>query len=81
MLAEEGFYALEIFFRVYSDGVEVGGLDVDGDVVFEEAQLFEALGLFEGAWGKGGEAFEDGLAVGVEADVLPVGGAAAPSRS
>jgi hypothetical protein len=72
MLAEEGLYALEIFFGIDSDGVEFGGLDVDGDVVFEEAELFEAFDLFEEAWWEGGEAFEGGLAVGVEADVLPV---------
>jgi hypothetical protein len=45
---------------------------VDRDVVFEEAELFEAFGLFKEAWGKGGEALEGGLAVGVEADVFPV---------
>jgi hypothetical protein len=69
---EEGFYALQVLFGVDSYGVEVGGLDVDGDVVFEEAELFEAFGLFEEAWGQGGEAFQGGLAVGVEADMLPV---------
>ena len=46
---------------------------MDGDSVFEEAELFEALGLFEEAVGQGGEAVEGGFAVGVEADVLPVG--------
>lgn len=63
---------MEVFFGVDSDGVVFGGLDVDGDVVFEETELFEALGLFEEAGGQGGEALEGGLAVGVEADVLPV---------
>jgi hypothetical protein len=63
---------MEVFFGVDADGVEVGGLDVDVDVVFEEAELLEALGLFEGAGGKGGEALEGRFAVGVEADVLPV---------
>jgi hypothetical protein len=70
--AHEGLYALEVFFGVYADGVVVGGFDVDGDAVFEEAELFEALGLFEEAVGQGGEALEGGFAVGVEADVLPV---------
>src|SRR5271170_6799683 len=51
MLAEEGFDAVEVFFGVDADGVEFGGLDVDGDVVFEEAELLEALGLFEEAGG------------------------------
>ena len=41
----------EVFFGVYAYGVEVGGFYVDGDVVFEEAELFEALGLFECAGG------------------------------
>ena len=52
---EEGFYAVEIFFGVDAYGVEGGGFDVNVDVVFEEAELFEALDLFEGAWGQGGE--------------------------
>ncbi len=43
MGAEEGFYALEIFFGVYADGVEGCFGYVDGDVVFEEAKLFQAL--------------------------------------
>ncbi|WP_433968971.1 hypothetical protein [Tunturiibacter gelidiferens] len=55
MLAEEGFDALEVLFGVDSDGVEFGGLDVDGDVVFEEAELFEAFGLFEKAGGRVGK--------------------------
>ena len=63
--AEEGFDAVEIFFGVDADGVEVGGFDVDVDAVFEEAELLEALGLFEGAGGEGGEALEGGFAVGV----------------
>ncbi len=70
--AEEGFDAVEVFFGVDAYGVEVGGFDVDVDAVFEEAELLEALGLFEGAGGQGGEAQERGFAVGVEADVLPV---------
>ena len=48
---EKGFYAAEIFFGVDADGVVGGGFYVDGDVVFEEAELFQALGLFEHAWG------------------------------
>jgi len=50
-LAEEGFDAVEVFFSVDADGVEFGGLDVDGDVVFEEAELLEALGLLKKAGG------------------------------
>jgi hypothetical protein len=70
--AEEGFDAVEVLFGVDADGVEVGGFDVDVDAVFEEAELLEALGLFEGAGGKGGEALECGFAVGVQAYVFPV---------
>jgi hypothetical protein len=69
---EEGFDSLEVGFGVYADGVEVGGGDVDGDAVFEEAELFEALGVFEGAVGEGGEDLKGGFAVGIEADVLPI---------
>ena len=62
----------EVFFGVYAYGVEVGGFDVEVDVVFEEAELFEALGLFEEAGWEGGEEVEGGAVVGVEADVFPV---------
>ncbi len=71
-MPEESFDAVEVFFCVDSNGVEVGGLDVDVDAIFKEAELLEALGLFKGAGGQGGEALERGVAVGVEADVLPV---------
>jgi hypothetical protein len=63
---------VEVFFGVDADGVEVGGLDVDGDAVFEEAELLEAFGVFERAVRQGGEALEGGFAIGVETDVLPV---------
>jgi hypothetical protein len=63
---------LEIFFGVYAYGVVVGGFDVDVDSIFQEAELFEALGLFECARGEAEEAVEGGFAVGVEADVLPI---------
>ena len=63
---------MEVFFGVDADGVVVRGFDVDVDAVFEEAELLEAFGLFEGAGGQGGEALECRFAVGVEAYVLPV---------
>jgi hypothetical protein len=63
---------VEVFFGIDADGVEAGGFDVNVDVVFEEAELFETLYVFEGAGGQSGEALECGLAVGVETDVLPV---------
>ena len=56
---------LEVFFGVDAYGVVVGGFDVDRDVVFEKAELFEAFDLFEGTGGQGGEAVEGGFAVGV----------------
>jgi hypothetical protein len=70
--AEQGFDAVEVFFGVNADGVEVGGFNVDVDAVFEEAELFEALGLFECAGGEGGKTLERVPSIGVEADVLPV---------
>jgi hypothetical protein len=70
--AQEGFDAVEVFFGVDADGVEVGGFYVNVDAVFEEAELLQALGVFESAGGQGGEALECGLAVPVETDVLPV---------
>jgi len=45
---------------------------VQGEAAFEQAQLFEALGLFEFAGGECGETLEREAAVGVEAEVLPV---------
>ncbi len=51
MPAEEGLYAAEVGFGVYADGVVGGFGDVDVDVVFEQAELFQAFGLFEGAGG------------------------------
>ena len=48
-----------------------GGLDVEGEVVFEEAELLQALAEFEGAGGEGVEAAEGGGSVGVQAEVLP----------
>ena len=64
----------EIFFGVYADGVKLRGLDVDVDVVFKEAELFEAFGLLQRAGRQGGESLQGLFAVGVEADVLPVFG-------
>ena len=52
---QEGFDAGEVGFGVDADGVEGGGGDVDVDAVFEEAKLFEAFGVLEGAVGQGGE--------------------------
>ncbi len=68
---EDGFDGLKVVFGVDADGVDRGGFDVHGDVVFKEAELFEAFGLLEGAGGKGGEATEGVGRVGVQADVLP----------
>jgi hypothetical protein len=55
VVSEEDFDPAEVFFGVDTDGVKAGGFDVDVDVVFEEAELFEALGLFECAWGEAEE--------------------------
>ena len=65
---------MEVFFGVYADGVEVGGFDVDVDAVFEEAELLQALSALELAGRQRGEEMQRSLAVGVEADVLPVFG-------
>ena len=48
---EERFDLLEVFLGVDAYGVVVGGLDVEADAVFKEAELFEALDLLEGAGG------------------------------
>ena len=62
----------EVGFGVDADGVVMGGLDDDVQAILEEAKLLEALGAFECAGGQGGEGVERGLAISVEADVLPV---------
>ena len=74
-MPKESFDAVKVFFGVDADGVVVGGLDVDVEAVFEEPELLQALGAFEWAGRQGREALERGLAIGIEADVLPVGAA------
>ena len=49
------FDSLQVGLGVYADRVELRGGDVDVEAVFEEAELFEALGLFEDAVWQGGE--------------------------
>ncbi len=70
---EDLFDAEAVFFGVNADGVVLGFGDVDGDAVFEEAELFEALGELERAGGEGVEAVESGSTVRIEAEVLPHG--------
>ncbi len=70
----EDLFDLEaVFFGVDADGVVAGFGDVDRYVVFEEAELLEALGELERAGREGVEAVERGGAVCVEAEVLPNG--------
>jgi hypothetical protein len=71
-ISQNLFDALQVFFGVYADGVAGGLAYVDGDAVFEQAQLLEALDLLERRGGEGGELLEHGFAVGVEAEVLAV---------
>ena len=72
LLADERFDKTEVSFGVDSDGVVVGGLDVKLETVLQEAKLFQALGSFKGAGRQCREEIERGLAIGVQADVLPV---------
>ena len=65
---------MEIGLGIDPDGVGRGGGDVDGDAVVEEAKLFEPLDLFHPGERQGGEAFQSGAAVGVDAEVLAVAG-------
>jgi len=74
-MEEDLFDAEEVFFGIDADGVVRGGGDVDGDAVFEEAQLFEALGELERAGWERVEAAQGVGAVGVEAEMLPDGDA------
>ena len=37
LVQQQGFDVFEVFFGVYTNGVEDGGFDVDVDAVFEEA--------------------------------------------
>lgn len=74
--AEDGFNAVEVVDGVDADGVAVGLGYVDIDSIFKQAELFEALDLFEGRGGElreGGDGFR---AIGVEAEVLAIGGEA-----
>ena len=45
---------------------------MEGDVVFQKAELLEFFGVLKRTVGESGEALERGLAIPVEADVLPV---------
>jgi len=72
-LTEDLLDEAKVSFGVDADGVVLGRFDVNLDTVLKEAELFEALGAFELAYGQGRESVERGLAIGVEADVLPVG--------
>ena len=63
--AKESFYAGDVRFGVDAHGVEVDGLDVEGDAVFEQAELFEALGLFERGRLECAEAKQGRSAIGV----------------
>jgi hypothetical protein len=65
------FGAAEVFFGVDADGVVRGGGDMQGDAVFKETQLFEALGQFEWAGRERVEAAQGVGPVGVEAEVFP----------
>ncbi len=74
--AEDGFDAVEVVDGVDANGVAVGLGYVDVDSIFQQAELLEALDLFEvrrGELREGGEGF---AAVGVEAEVFAVGGEA-----
>ena len=64
---------MEVFFGVYADGVEGGLGYVDGDVVFKEAKLFQALCELQRAGREGVEEGQRGGAVGVESQMLPDG--------
>lgn len=72
--AQEGLYSRNVGLGVDAYGVEINGFDVQGEAVFEQAQLLEAFGLFQRTGFEGSEAQEGRAAVGVEAQVLPVGG-------
>ena len=70
---QDRFDAVEVFLGVYADGVECGFGYIDGDVVFEEAELFEALGEFERAGREGVEEGQRGGSVGVDTEMFPDG--------
>jgi hypothetical protein len=74
-LKQNFFDAAKVVFGVDADGVVLGLGDVEGDIVFEEAKLFEALDLFELAGRQGRETLQGCAAVGIETEVLPVDGA------
>ena len=69
---EDRFCCAEVFFGVDADGVRRGWGYVDIDAVVEEAELLEAFDLFEPGGREGGEFFEGGFAVGVDAEVFAI---------
>ena len=73
-LQQQLLYETKVGFRVHADGVEVGGLNVERYAVLQITQLLQTLGVLQHAGGQGREEIERGLAIGVQADVFPVGG-------
>jgi len=71
------FYAEEVFFRIDADGIVLGFGYVDGDAIFEEAELFQSLGEFQGAGAQSVEAIQGFSTISVEAEMLPGRGALA----
>ena len=71
------FYAEEVFFRIDADGIVLGFGYVDGDAIFEEAELFQSLDEFQGAGAQGVEAVQGFCTISVEAKMLPGRGALA----
>src|SRR6185437_7152349 len=66
-------HQVQVLFCVDADGVVRTFAYVDVDVVFEQAQLLEALDLLKLSGRQCSEASQSLLAVGIEAEVLPVG--------
>ena len=69
--AEHQFGGEKILLGVDTDGIYIGGLDVDRDAVLEEAELFESLSALQLAIGQAGELIQGVCTVGIEADVFP----------
>src|SRR5271155_5424573 len=65
--------ALQILFRIDTNGVVRRLADVYGSSVFEETQLFQPLGFFQSRFGPAHKKIERSFPVSVEAKVLEVG--------
>ena len=69
---KESLDSAEIGFGIHANGVELSGLNVNVEPVFQKTKLLQTLSLLQSARWQRGEELQRAAAVGVQTDVLPV---------